>query len=97
MHHINRLMPRQAKKDAIDYFVNFFMYLSPLFELPQAYDIYSRRNSHTVSLTTWVLFFVASTAWLIYAVRNKLRTLIIIQTIYLIVEAIVVIGILIYP
>lgn len=73
------------------------MFLSPLFEIPQAVNIYTLKSSDTVSLATWSLFFVASVAWLISGIRHHLRSIIIIQSIYMIVEATVVVGILIYP
>jgi uncharacterized protein with PQ loop repeat len=99
-HYHKRLKSPQTKKKAlngpVDYFVYFFMYISPLFEIPQAYDIYSQKSAHTVSLATWSLFFIASVAWLIYAIRNKLRAIMIIQIIYMVLEASVVVGILKY-
>jgi uncharacterized protein with PQ loop repeat len=98
-HHIHHRVKQSGalKTGPIDYVVNFFMFLSPLFELPQAYDIYTQKSSNTVSLTTWAMFFVASIAWLVYGIRHKLRSIIIIQIVYLIIEASVVVGILIYP
>lgn len=95
--HIQKRRARKKpKRDALDYFVYFFMYLSPLFEIPQAVNIYTQKSAHTVSLTTWTLFFVASTAWLIYAIRNRLRAIMLIQIIYMILEALVVVGIIRY-
>lgn len=72
------------------------MYLSPLFEIPQALDIYTQKSAHTVSLATWALFFVASAAWLIYAIRNHLRAIMVIQIVYMVLEAAVVVGIVRY-
>ncbi len=98
-HHHFKKKHTKAKKSAkkpIDYFVYFFMFLSPLFEIPQAVNIYTQKSAHTVSLTTWVLFFLASIAWLIYGVRNQLKSIMAIQILYMIIEASVVIGILRY-
>lgn len=81
----------------LDYVVSAFMFMSPLFEIPQAINIYTQKSSDTVSLPTWTLFFVASVAWLIYGIRHKLRSVVFIQIIYMLIEATVVVGILIYP
>lgn len=99
--HYHHSKKRRAKrnqpiKGPIDYFVYFFMFMSPLFEVPQAVNIYTEKSAHTVSLTTWALFFVASVAWLVYGIRNHLKSIIIIQIIYMIIEAAVVIGIVHY-
>jgi uncharacterized protein with PQ loop repeat len=83
-------------KAPIDYIVAFFMLLSPLFELPQAVDIYRNHSANDVSLSTWSLFFIASVAWLVYGIRNRLKSIIVVQIIYMIIEATVVVGIVRY-
>jgi uncharacterized protein with PQ loop repeat len=67
-----------------------------MFELPQLVEIYRHKNSQSVSLATWLLFLIASTAWLIYGIRNKLRPIIIIHLAYIAIETTVVVGILLY-
>jgi uncharacterized protein with PQ loop repeat len=98
-HHPHRLhrSATPPKSGLVDYIVTFFMFLSPLFEIPQAINIYTLKSSDTVSLATWSLFFVASVAWLVYGIRHHLRSIIAIQVIYMVVEATVVVGILMYP
>lgn len=87
---------RKQQKTAFDYFVYFFVIATPLFELPQAYDIFHNRSAENVSLFTWVFFFAASIIWLIYAARNKLLPLVIAYALYILIEGIIVIGILLY-
>ena len=87
---------KKSVQGPIDYFVYFFMFVSPLFEVPQALNIYTQKSAHTVSLTTWALFFMASLAWLIYGLRNHLRLIIAVHVVYMTIEALVVIGILRY-
>lgn len=72
------------------------MIATPLFELPQVWDIYSSRSAEDVSLTTWGFFFVSNIAWIMYAVRNKLLPLIITYSLYAVLEALIVVGILLY-
>lgn len=96
-HHLHKSTKKSDNLVTLDFVVNIFMFMSPLFEIPQAINIYTQKNSHTVSLATWSLFFVASVAWLIYGLRHKLRSVVIIQIIYMVIEASVVVGILLYP
>ena len=97
-YHKKRTLAKAKKhhKDAVDYFVYFFMFLSPLFEVPQAITIYTEKSADSVSFATWALFFMASVAWLIYGIRNHLKLIIAVQIAYMIIEAIVVIGIIKY-
>jgi uncharacterized protein with PQ loop repeat len=101
-HHTHHYLHKQpatiakTPKSWIDYVVTFFMLLSPLFEIPQAVTIYRDQSASDVSLSTWSFFFVASVAWLIYGIRNRLKSIIVIQAIYMAVEATVVAGILRY-
>ena len=87
---------QKPKKQFFDYFLYFFMVATPLFELPQAYAIYKHQNADNISLSTWGFFVLSSVAWIIYAVRNKLKPLIITYILYICIEGSIVIGILIY-
>lgn len=94
--HGHRHLQRKKKKDALDYALYFFMVATPLFELTQAYDIYSSKSAQDVSLSTWLFFLISNVAWIAYAVRNKLTPLIVAYALYLVIEAIIVTGILVY-
>jgi len=88
---------RKAKhREPFDYIVYFFMVATPLFELPQAYDIHSSRNAESVSIFTWGFFFVDNFVWLTYAIKRKLKPLIFMYSMYILVEASIVIGIILY-
>jgi uncharacterized protein with PQ loop repeat len=94
--HGHKHLHRKKPKDFLDYTLYVFMVATPLFEIPQAWDIFSKHSAEDVSLTTWGFFVVSSVAWITYAVRNKIWPLMIAYTLYLIIEAIIVVGILIY-
>ena len=95
-HHHVRHYKKKKDKEPFDYVVYFFMIATPLFELPQAYAIHSTKDAANVSPYTWGFFFIASMVWLTYAIRNKLRPLIIMYSMYLVVEASIVAGIIMY-
>jgi len=67
-----------------------------MFELVQAWHIYSNKQAGDVSLATWGFFCVSSIAWLIYAIRNKLFPMIVAYSLYIFAESMVVLGVLNY-
>ena len=67
-----------------------------MFELPQAWRIYTTHSAADVSLSTWSFFVAANIVWIIYAVRNKLRLLVGIYSLYMAIECSIVAGILLY-
>jgi len=95
-HHRIQHLHKKKHKEPFDYVVYFFMIATPLFELPQSYAIHSTKNAESVSPFTWSFFFIASFVWLIYAVKHKLKPLIIMYCMYILVEASIVIGIIMY-
>ncbi len=95
-HHYVRHIKKKKQKEPFDYVVYFFMVATPLFELPQSYAIHSTKSAESVSPYTWGFFFLASIVWLTYSIRNKLKPLIIMYSMYLVVEASIVAGIIMY-
>lgn len=94
--HAHRHLHKKKRHDAFDYLLYIFMIATPVFELPQAWNIYSSKSAADVSLSTWAFFAVSNLAWITYAVRNKLPPLIVTYSLYLIIEVTIVIGILLY-
>ena len=85
-----------AIKSKFDYLLYFFVFTTPLFEVPQAIQIYANKSSANVSLLTWSYFQLYNLVWLIYGIKHKIKPLIIAYTLYMIVEGSIVIGIIIY-
>jgi|GEM_PF-537619 len=86
----------RERRNGLDWVLYVFMVATPLFELPQLLAIYHTKSAENVSLTTWAFFAVSNLAWITYAVRNKLRPLTITYSLYFVIEAAIVIGILLY-
>lgn len=80
----------------LGYAVYFFVFATPLFEIPQAYNIYVNRSAAGVSLLTWTCFFLSSLTWLTYGFRHRIKPIIMTYSLYLVVEATIVTGILLY-
>lgn len=87
---------RKKHRDPFNYVVYAFGAITPLFELPQLWIIYSKHTAENISLTTWAFFCVDNLVWLAYAIRNKDRPLILTSILYEAIEIIIVIGILLY-
>lgn len=92
LHHLTK----KNKKALVDYITYFFVFTTPLFELPQALTIYLNQSATDVSLTTWGYFLLSNAAWLIYGAYHKLKPILIIYSLYMLVEVAIVIGILMY-
>jgi uncharacterized protein with PQ loop repeat len=94
LHHIKKTKKKQ--KAPLDYILYFFVFTTPLFELPQAFIIYSRHDASGVSVLTWAYFAVSSAAWLIYGLRSQIRPIVFAYSLYLLIESSIVIGIIRY-
>ncbi len=86
----------KRRQDPFNYIVYVFMVATPMFELPQAYDIYSSKDATSVSVYTWGFFFVSSIVWLTYSIKHRLKPLIFMYCLYILVEASIVTGIILY-
>lgn len=95
-HHAVRHLQKKKRKDPFDYVVYFFMIATPLFEVPQAYLIHSSQSAENVSPFTWSFFFLSSVVWLTYGIKHKIKPFIFMYSIYLLVEATILTGIILY-
>lgn len=87
---------RTHQKEFFDYVVYFFTIATPLFELPQAYEIYASKSAQDVSLWTWSFFLIDNIVWIIYAAKRRVLPLLITTILYLVLEAAIVVGIILY-
>jgi uncharacterized protein with PQ loop repeat len=96
-HHLARRHKKPVKHiEPFDYVVRFFVVATPLFELPQAWQIYSTQSAADVSLLTWVFFCFSDVVWILYATKLKSVPLQVTYSLYLIIEVSIVAGILLY-
>jgi uncharacterized protein with PQ loop repeat len=86
----------KKQRDSFDYVVYFFGVATPLFELPQLWQIYSHHAAKDVSLTTWAFFCIDNFVWMAYAWRKRAWPLLLTSILYEIIEAAIVIGVLMY-
>jgi uncharacterized protein with PQ loop repeat len=68
----------------------------PLSSIPQMWEIWMDRNAQGVSFVTWTLFLITSLVWLAYAIIHKDRPLIVSNSLWVVVEAIIMVGAALY-
>lgn len=95
LHHIKK-SKHHKKQTPLDIVLYFFVFTTPLFELPQAYIIYSNQDARGVSVLTWAYFAISSIAWVTYGIRKRIRPVVFAYSLYLVIETSIVIGIIRY-
>ena len=80
----------------IDKMVFYVWLLWPAVAVPQLVKIWILQDATWLSIITWFLWIVVAIFWVIYWINHKLFPVIISNTIYIIIETGVVLGILLY-
>ncbi len=87
---------KKKTRDTLDYVVYFFSFATPLFEVPQAIEIFTHQSAQDVSVWTWAFFCIDNFVWIAYAVRERIKPMLITSILYEMVEIAVLIGIILY-
>lgn len=74
----------------------FVAVVQPIMVLPQAIQIFANHSARDVSLLTWVMLLIFNTANFVYALVFNIKPIIINNLIWMVVDALVVVGVLIY-
>lgn len=69
--------------------------LIPLSTLPQVYNVLIAKETEGVSLITWGFYLLSSTLFAFFGIKHKEKLLIITYVPFVLIEALIVIGILI--
>jgi uncharacterized protein with PQ loop repeat len=83
-------------KRVVDAFAYFFGIITPLFSIPQLYEIWHYKTAESVSLASWGAFTIASVFWVFYGLVHKEKPIIISQILWFVLQLFIVIGILMY-
>ena len=70
--------------------------IHPLTATPQVYKIYSTNDVAGVSLLTWLGFMILGLIFLAYGIVHRIKPFIVTQVLWFIVDALVVVGVIIY-
>jgi uncharacterized protein with PQ loop repeat len=84
------------KKKLLDKLTFLSGILLPLATLPQVYDIWVSKQTAGVSLATWSFYLVTSTLFAIFGIKHKEKLLIWTYTPFVIIEAAIIAGLIIF-
>jgi len=87
---------KATKRDILDYLVYFFTFATPLFEVPQAIEIFANQSAQDVSIWTWAFFCIDNLVWIVYALHRNLRPVLITSILFEIIEVAILVGVILY-
>lgn len=87
---------KQRRAQIITRLVLALSIIEPALTLPQIFQIWIDRDASGVSVITWGLYIVTASIWLAYGLQLKNKPIIISNALWIVVEASVVLGILLY-
>jgi len=93
---LHKHLAKKPIKNSIDRLMVLAAIAHPLTATPQVYDIYTNKSAAGVSLLTWLCFMLLGLVFLAYGIVHRLKPYILTQIIWFAVDALVVIGILLY-
>jgi uncharacterized protein with PQ loop repeat len=76
--------------------MNVVSVLHPATALPQVWSIYATHNVSGVSAPTWLGFMAIGTVFMAYGVMHRLKPLILLQSLWFIIDGLIVLGIILY-
>ena len=83
-------------KRALDTLVYVAGFLGPAFTVPQIYEIFAYKSAANVSALSWAAFALLDIVWIVYGFAHRERVIIFTYTLWLIANAAVAAGALIY-
>ena len=86
---------KKSKNSNIELLFDFAAIIGPLVTLPQLIDIWNKGQDAGVSLVTWSGYLALSVFWLNYGIIKKEKPIIIANSLYLVINSIIVIGLLV--
>src|SRR5450759_3031299 len=92
LHNIHRKRNKQPKHRLV--MVASIVY--PLSTLPQVIEIFKNHSATNVSLTTYLFYLFFTFVFLGYGISEKLKPIVVLQSLWLLMYGLVVIGILFY-
>lgn len=106
IHHIHRrkrvyqkLEPYPHPNKWIRFFDSFLIavaVINPFIALPQIYGVYVEKNVSGVSAITWFLGGIFSVPWLIYGIVHRVKSHMVLYTLWIVFDMSIAIGVLIH-
>lgn len=87
---------KKNEKRYIDRLCAVFAVLMPLTTLPQIIMLYGAKDATGLSLLMWLLYTVATVPFLLFGIIHKHKQLIVLNSLWILVNSTMIIGILVY-
>lgn len=87
---------KKQEKKLINRVCAVFAVLMPLTAVPQIVLLYSTQDAGSLSLAMWVLYCIGCIPFLLFGIIYKHWQLILLNVLWLVVQAIMIVGILLY-
>lgn len=89
-------LTKRNEKRLINRVCAVFAVLMPMTTLPQVYMLYTSHNASGLSLAMWVLYAIGCVPFLLFGIIYKHAQLILLNVLWLIMQAVMIVGILLY-
>ena len=85
-----------VEKHILDRTIYIASFAGPMTAMPQIYQIFSTQSAAGVSIWSWIMGFGFSVIWVIYALFYKLKPILVAQSLWLMIDVIIIVGIMMY-
>jgi len=98
IHHLHKRKIARGKKPTslFDKFMYLIAIVIPLLTIPQIILIWVNKSAQDISLITWGAYLFSAICWLIYSIIHKEKPLIANSILWVLLEALVIVGVIIY-
>lgn len=96
LHHKHRTNNKKMLIKSIDSLCMYMAVIMPLTTIPQIVQLYTTKDATGLSLLMWVLYTIGILPFLAYGILHKVKQLIVLEILWLIVQAVIIIGIIMY-
>jgi len=87
--------PNNFKK-IMDKFIFIVGVLGPAMAIPQVYKIYSAKNASSISLFSFSAYVFMDIIWLVYGILHKEKPIILVYSLWAIINSIIAVGAILY-
>lgn len=87
-------------KKKLGWYVDHVIYIAGFFAvavyIPQLLKVWTEKNVESLSLLTWMGFVIGSVFWILYGIVHKQKPIIFINTCLATVQAVILLGIILF-
>lgn len=89
-------LTRTVEKHVLDRVIYIASFAGPITAMPQIYHIFSTQSASDVSIWSWIIGFMFSIIWITYAAFYRIKPILLAQSLWCMVDLIIITGIMMY-